>query len=227
MDTSLIPGGYGIYCLPYSMDYSTDPDGMAVPDPEGLAMVYPLDPNAQLLDLTLSQDGERLLLQTKEEDRFVLTVIDLSTLDTLQRLELDWGEESWGYWLYPGDGFLVLLLSGDRIFVLDELESGCYEQVFTTPYPDFDEFGIDLWWSTSTTVMDYDYEEGRLAILWLLEDPDYYFNSCDLMLLVLDDGGTAYLGRYGSSLSVGALPDVYRSNCFPMDSDPLSIQWGD
>lgn len=225
VDTSLIPGGYGIYRLPYSMDYSTDPDGMAVPDPEGLAMVYPLDPNARLLDLTLSQDGKRLLLQTKEDDQFVLTVISLSTLDTLQRLELDWGEDSWGYWLYPGDGFLVLLLSGDRIFVLDELEDGRYEQILSTPYPDFDELGIKLWWSTRATVMDYDYEGGRLAIIWLLETNDYYFNSCNLMLLVLDGSGTAYLGRYDSSLAVGGLPDTYQSNCLPTDSDPLSIQW--
>ena len=220
-DTSLIPGGYGIYRLPYSLDA----DGAAVPDPEGLAMVYPLDPSVRLLDLTLSRDGERLLLQTQEEGRFVLTVIELSTLDTLQRLELDWGEESWGYWLYPGDGFLVLLLSGDRILVLDELENGCYEQVFSTPYPNFDELGIDLWWSTGATVMDYDCEEGRLAILWFSEDPDYYFSSCDLMLLVLDGGGTAYLGRYGSSLSAGGLPDTYQSYCQPQVHDPLSVQW--
>ncbi len=58
VDTSLIPGGYGLYRLPY------DP-AEKVFLPETLEMVYPLDPTRDYVSIHSSPDGQKLLLTSR------------------------------------------------------------------------------------------------------------------------------------------------------------------
>ncbi len=71
VDTSQIPGGYGLYRLPYD---STEKVFL----PEKLEMVYPLDPARDYVSVHSSPDGQKLLLtsrawqfgDTKESSRY-------------------------------------------------------------------------------------------------------------------------------------------------------------
>ena len=80
IDTSLIPGGFGIYCLPYSADEVEE---------EKLAMVYPLNPKAQIISMKLSSDQSRLYLITEEPEGYMFTEIDLSSMEALQRMQVN------------------------------------------------------------------------------------------------------------------------------------------
>lgn len=55
VDTSLIPGGYGIYRLPYDREKEIFLS-------EKLEMVYALDPEKQYTDIYASPDGAKLFL---------------------------------------------------------------------------------------------------------------------------------------------------------------------
>ena len=59
MDLSLIPGGYGIYKLPYDRERDVFLSGE-------LEMVYALDPALHYVDMHLSPDGQKLLLEREE-----------------------------------------------------------------------------------------------------------------------------------------------------------------
>ena len=59
VDLSRIPGGYGIYRLPYDRERK-------IFRSEKLEMVYALDPGLRYVGLTVSPDGRKLLLQRQE-----------------------------------------------------------------------------------------------------------------------------------------------------------------
>ena len=58
VDTSMIPGGYGLYRLPYDSEKN-------VFLPEKLKMVYPLDPTRDYVSIHSSPDGQKLLLTSR------------------------------------------------------------------------------------------------------------------------------------------------------------------
>ncbi len=60
VDLSKIPGGYGIYRLPYDRE-----QGIFLS--EKLEMIYALDPDRRYVGLTASPDGRKLLLQRQEK----------------------------------------------------------------------------------------------------------------------------------------------------------------
>ena len=61
VDTSLIPGGFGIYAFPYT---ETDIEL------KKLSMVYPLDSKAQIVSMHLNSDQTALFLFTEEENGY-------------------------------------------------------------------------------------------------------------------------------------------------------------
>jgi len=92
VDTSRIPGGYGVYMLPY---------GPLAPDAEAsafyggntnevytdqLTCFFPVDPETRIEHLGLTPDKTRLLLHTVENNTYYVTLIDCKTGDTLQKL---------------------------------------------------------------------------------------------------------------------------------------------
>jgi len=233
IDTSYIPGGYGIYRLPYHTREADERGYTVAVDVDELAMVYPLDPNLHLMGMTLSKDGERLLLYTREENAFYLTVINADTMDTLQKLELGkWSEDTWGWRLFDkGDDFLAFILNDGELVVAEQQPNGTYSITLRTdlllsendtPFADY--------YLSSDAVMAYDGE--RLAIVDELQieytnnDGEYYWRefTCGFYTAVYDTSGLVYFGTYESSLDAGEdLSDAFRP-CSP-DNDPLSATW--
>ena len=233
IDTSYIPGGYGIYRLPYHAKEADTHGHTAAVAIDELAMVYPLDPNLHLYGMTLSGDKEQLLLYTREENTFYLTVIDVATMDTLQKLELGkWREDTYGWRLFDeNENFLAFTLNDGELVVAERQDNGTYTITLRTelrlgesdsPFANF--------YLSRNAALAYDGE--RLAVIdslqreYTREGRDYSWReyTCGFFTAVYDNSGLVHFGTYESSLDAGEdLGDQF-SACLP-DYDPLSARW--
>lgn len=216
IDTSQIPGGYGIYRLPYGPGAG----GATEIFTEKLSMAYPLDPAVERYDLYLSTDKTRLLLLSLEDEAYVLTVVDAATMDPLQRLEIAGRAEGgmiWSVFLY--DDFLALRLSDDRLVLLTAAGDGRYGHEFTARVAGEDTPVY------SDAVLDWNGE--RLAVADILMEGEYRNDeTCGFYLLVYDASGLLYSGTYDSSLDTGRGTGSYQYDCAPLDNQPLALRWG-
>ena len=205
-DTGQIPGGYGIYRLPY--DGALTRQGRA----EGvladrLALAYPLDPAAEVLDLTLSPEGDRLLLHTREDGQYVLTVLSLPDMIPLQRLEVRALPEDAYFQVLQGEGCLAAQV-GDQLTVLAGPAGADVRAAFTVPYPPalsgVVEQGLSVWSALA-------FDGARLAVADIVMLPRAGGNAfssapgCGFVLTVYDASGLRYCAQYASSLD-GAVP---------------------
>lgn len=203
MDVSELPDGYGIYRLPYEEDRH-DQSGQKVysVDADALEMVYPLDPEITPVCLCVNPEQTKLLLHAVENGKYILTVIDLDTMTTLQKLEIaEWPEEQ-GWWLYSGDGCMAVLLSWEqqKLAVITETDGGNYELWYMgDAWPD----GLSFPFRWGETTLAFDGE--RLAVVGqpLDEYGRYYDDGCNFSLAVYEPSGLAYYGEYWNSLSAG------------------------
>ena len=226
LDTSRIPGGYGLYRLPYSMK-----EGSAVVRPEELAMVYPLEPENELIELKATADGKRVLLLTREQGVCWLTVLDGATAEQLQRLELTHIPEDSGVSLQIYDGFLVSLEGGERFTVLEERADGTYRQALAAAWPEDERFREQMLWIEP--VMDWDGERLAAAFYpyhseWRNGEYAPYKQVCGFYLCVWDGGGLRYVGRYDSSLDAppGPMGQGYYSDwCEPVNGEGPELHW--
>lgn len=218
VDTSLIPGGYGIYCLPY-FDGRTESRRISGAKVDELSMVYPLDPAAEFLDLGINPERTKLLLHTVEDRKYVLTVIDIATMTAVQRIEVfDWPEDANGWWVYEGEGFLTAVLSGYRLAVVAVNEEGRYDLRFTAEIT-IGEGPSHVW---AGAAMDYDGDLLAVGDFLIAEKGRY---NCDFYLAVYDESGLLYYGEYASSLSADYGRDRYYDRCAPVDHAPIAVNW--
>ncbi len=78
VDTSCIsvPGGYGIYELPYS---SSEGNGSAKIEVDKLRLFCPLNPEAEVLNLTMSDDQTMLAVTYRMEKQIFTKILDVAT----------------------------------------------------------------------------------------------------------------------------------------------------
>ena len=146
LDFSQVPGGYGIYRLPYSMEEGVKADQ--------LSTVCPLNQSAEILAMELNSDQSALHLHTFENGTYVMTVLGLRTMETEQRIEVSNVRESpsasWNSW--NGENFLAVQYA-DQLMVFSISEEGSYSLDFTVQLPE----PSDNWrWPESEDVMIYD-----------------------------------------------------------------------
>ncbi len=225
VDTGEIPGGYGIYRLPYAHERH-DASGQKIcgVDADGLEMVYPLDPDIALKSLHVDPAQTRLLLYAVEEGKTVLTVIDLETMDTLQKLELADGDV--GGTLYDEGDFLVAVLTGtEKQLAVISAGEDSYTLEFVCDISPNEE--LDLWFGESA----WEFDGERLAFAIPLEDAQgnwrWRYGPCGFCLGVYEQSGLVYCGEYRSSLDTGAEMNTnyYTYYCHSRDPDPLAISW--
>lgn len=123
VDTSLIPGGYGIYHLSATeVENPAAPcDGILVDE---LECIYPMDPNLEVKALHLTGDGTRLMVCYADESRTLwVDVVSVSDGALLQTIELctvpgDFtiyveADQQQGMVLYEAEGRFILLEETD------------------------------------------------------------------------------------------------------------------
>lgn len=95
VDTSLIPGGYGIYCLPYSWE-SIDGIDFSKIDVDAMKLFCPLDPDAQVKQIAISNDGKTLYVISRKNTAYYAQMIDAETGEILAKDIYLWEtEDSW------------------------------------------------------------------------------------------------------------------------------------
>lgn len=206
VDTSLIPGGYGVYRLP--LDWEKLDDGqLDGARPDRLAMVYPLDPAHELLGLSADPEGTSLLIHTREEGNYVLTVVDLAGMTARQRFELPCHDDSYGgFALFDCGDFFAVLYEWGYLALFERNSAGAYVQALDVALRPTEgtDFSLRTGWCPSVLAWDGE----RLAIADREEYRDFY-------LAVYDRDGMAYLGRYGTGLT-GCSMDYYH---------PVDLEW--
>lgn len=221
IDFTNIPDGCGIYRLPFT-EFEFQGGVYPTVDAEGLEMVYPIDESVNVEGFFLDESGERLILITTEEDKFIFTAIDAATMETLQRFEVAERRNDGGIWyISQSDGFLTLFIDGDRLAVLDILENGDYSVNYVVERcpKKLDE----TFWFRSDCILAYDGE--RLAVAWDLEQEHPPYENCGFTVAVYDSTGLLYLGDYESGLMTGLETEVYNYLCQPEMYNNLLLEW--
>ena len=194
VDTSEIPGGFGIYYISFSID---DETGTL----KSLSNVCPLDPEIIPIVLSINSDKTQLRLISLENSLAVLTVIDAKTMEIIQRTEFpELGEAPvfWDYFVY--DDFIVFWTRNDDLLLAAQNGSGLFEtEIFCPAYAEgMPEQVFDY----KNTVMDYNGE--RLVITHSPTGATdmYNYDRCGVSITIFDKTGPIYQGIYTSSLDV-------------------------
>jgi len=228
VDTSLLPDGYGLFCLPYVIEPA--PSGRMVCNfgVEELS-VYPLDPSVYIEGLYLSDDQRLLYLLTQENNVLYLTAIDCDTMDTLQKLEIyDFGgDPGTVHEIRQRDNCWVLWLRGGVLALLEKLPDGLFELEYVTTY-DFEEipeYAMSIY-------LEADWDGEHLAVVdkfynGRMNEDGYYvvdFDTCGFWLLVYDENGElSYAGNYESSLSYRN--ERPQNDCSLIWPNPFTVNW--
>ncbi|MBQ8279222.1 MAG: hypothetical protein IJZ23_05220 [Roseburia sp.] len=216
VDTSYIPGGFGIYCLPFDKEKRTV-------DVEGLRMVYAIDPTANILNLHYDEQRNQLLLFFEREEECTMTVIDASTLKMKQEIVYS----TTGYDAhdcYIGDDFMVLLYEWCKGVVFSVDETGTYQMEITLDMADWmDNEGVPY---LEFVEMAFDWDGETLIMSGSIRDEEYhYYQSCDFYLAAFDRAGMVYYGEYETNQDTDEMGDYYTYNCRPTDAEPIKISW--
>lgn len=213
VDTSLIPGGYGIYSFYYCGGDSAGNTGILA---DKIETVYSLDEKTVVNHITLNRDETKLLLFTAENQSSYLTVIDVATMTDLQKIPLD-GRSMNG--VYEYDDFIVADLE-DSICVISAAGDG-YSLDFHVDKPSFIEENYrDLW-----NVDCMDYKNGKLAMIENRFEAETGYELCDFAVSVYDQSGLIFYGIYDNSLDLDRQNDSFGSECRPADNNPNKIKW--
>ena len=218
LDTSFVPGGYGIYHFPRNSREQTL-NTLATDD---LRNVFSIDAaKSTVAALETSTDGSKLLLVTEEDGVYMLTVIDAKTFEELQKLKvLDvLGEDAQKailLGLFVHDDFMVFMISDGRLVLFDSDEIGHYRIKFFGDLAQLDELRYILY---RPAAMDYNGEQ-----LVIAATQDGYFSPryCSFYLAVFSATGLVYAGYYEHNLDLD-LSDI--KPCRPVDRIPVRVSW--
>ena len=218
VDMSRIPGGYGIYILPYvQSEADSFPDTYLCADQ--LACFFPLDPAVEIRHLGLTPDRSALVLHTVENNIYYVTLIDVKTAAVLQKLAVmdDFTDEDYTN-ITETDDFTCIRVSERRICVLTQEADGQFQVALTSDFDSELPFAVGY---SSISEMAFDGE--RLALVrndetvlvngtestkrylagstaGLITEDGTYVDNCGFTIAVFDASGLAYYGGYCSSL---------------------------
>lgn len=220
VDTSLIPGGYGIYSFTYrNVRNETNTKGNLNTwypnydtgiDIDSLAMVFPLDPSVDVEQMMVSPDETKLLMLTRESDELYFTVVDIATMNELQKFKVS---DDRYYVVNQNDDFIAI--DGDENISVISLEpNGKYKLSFCVPINE--EINVNSVHKGISTVMDFDGE--RLVTVDPIYERQYGgFETCHFSMAIYTKVGLVYYAEYDSSLSVNVDTGRYYYNTLPLE----------
>lgn len=243
IDTSMIKGGYGIYRLPLSVIEEQDTyfgtvSGETEIYPENLSTVYQLDENIEIIDFKASEKHDELILTTLENGFYRITVLDASTGRELQKIQaMQQSADGDGFYqTFYYDDFMAIKDIDNRFAVIEINDDGEFIPVITT-HP----FEADLSTIiTSASGLAWDGEKLAFASYIYEEYPSesyensyYLLEKCGFYLLVLNEEGVLYAGKYDSSLDINSnsLTDHgwesinYYDYTRPREDIPITLKW--
>lgn len=215
VDTSLIPGGYGIYRLPYDWEKEIFLS-------EKLEMVYALDPKKQYTDIYASPDGAKLFLVSQaarlaavgvKEVQATAEIIDVRTMQCDRREEIVCSADTaLGY-----DAGDYLIFRGRSELCLYTYQDGSYKKELMLTDVDFRKPALrNLFYDNRCRTA---YDGKRLSILgeadFDIEDDDntmwLWETAGTVEVAVLDASGLVYYGTLRSNMQDFCNVEEYRA----------------
>lgn len=215
VDTSLIPGGYGIYRLPYDREKEIFLS-------EKLEMVYALDPKKQYTDIYASPDGAKLFLVSQaarlaavgvKDVQATAEIIDVRTMQCDRREEIVCSEDTaLGY-----DAGDYLIFRGRSELCLYTYQNGSYKKELMLTDVDFRKPALQNLFYDNRCRTAYDGK--RLSILgeadFDIEDDDntmwLWETAGTVEVAVLDASGLVYYGTLRSNMQDFCNVEEYRA----------------
>ncbi len=211
-DTSLIPGGYGIYAIEFGPEYEY---GI---DLNSLRTVFSLPEDESVSHLKLMEDKGLMYIFTETDYRGYIYVIDMKDYTELQKLKV---ELPVYHQITEGEGFFMLY-GDEAIEVIRINDSGQCETVFTAKRAYYiDNSFHDLYISAS---VDFDGEK-LICVDHLHEGRFRSLELCSFYVSVYDKSGLIYYGEYNCSLSANPNPSNYGYNCLPSSVNYINVNW--
>lgn len=214
LDYSEIPGGYGLYHLPVTLEQGRY--GLALtPRPDRLETVLSLPDGASAVDLRRSADGTALLLTWSLGMELHCTMVDRATGAVRQDLLLPFGAGEYGDWV-DATASLRSLVEQDGLLLFTTYSSFalCGQEADGT-------YRVLCRGALTDTVTDPAYlawDGQRLALASLP-------GVTGLDLAVYDAAGAVqYVGQYRTSLNEGLR---FQTDRLGMDEDFWSIDYND
>ncbi len=216
VDMSLIPGGNGIYRFNYTAGEAKS--GRTGVDASSLCNAYPLSLETDVYFLRVNSEQTRLIMLTKENFDLYFSVIDVETMQELQKIKLPTPDYSSVHYY---DGFIVID-QAEKLTLISKQNDGSYSLEYTVPLNPEDSELIS-YINVYECVMDYDGE--RLALASNLYNSHRNMQICGFYVAVYTESGMRYYGEYESSLDKNFQESNYSFNCHPSYHDPLTISW--
>lgn len=211
-DTSEIPGGYGIYRLPYSTveTYVTF-------DTEKLKNVFPLKAGESIYQIELSADKKALYMMSQKNSKNYLTVIDTETYKEKSKVIISDEKDQSSHIEYIGEDFMVITHyhpnrdSSISVYTPDGKVG--FKENFTTMQYIYDNnstitdeglvyyAGGDFYMHGNEIDVKWDGE--RLYVTNSTGDNFRPVRKADFSLSIYDKNGLQFCGSYTTSLNTG------------------------
>ena len=219
VDTSLIPGGYGIYRLPIGTLRGEDEGGNVWETPyaplaDDLSLFYPVKEDAFILHIWADKQAGRLLVHIVDDNKYYVDIIEISSGTKLQKLEMGPAEMTGDMrWSWDEDSFLcefedledfetVWTRSPEMHMTLIAGGSGGYELKIDVPIDDIFKSDPNMM-NTSAKGRSLAFDGERLAVCGCRDDDGYnsYMNmGCAPYVFVFGPEGLRYSGVFRNSL---------------------------
>lgn len=219
VDLSCIPGGGGIYFIPYS----TDADGTVLAELGAIACVYPL-PAQTHVDAMFSAGGN-VMLRTYDEGRRELIVLDLGAGKELQRVCITEDDtQRYPIWTFTEDGYFAFVYN-DCGYTVYPLEGGLLAPGVSGELPEFFA-GENVFYRLDNTATAFDGERFAVAaVLRGMVDGYRTPASCDIVLAVAGGAEPGYFCVLESSLKYADGLN-YSQLARPFGEKPLAVSLG-
>ncbi|MFQ9891942.1 MAG: hypothetical protein ACLRWH_01890 [Emergencia sp.] len=223
VDVSQLSGGYGVYELPFEVmataSISKGQRSRTVTNPvpiiDEMKMVYPLDEQAEYIEMSLSGDHRYLSAFSVKDGKCFVEMIDADNWTSPGPIELFSASEKMIYAWGEDNSLTVTNHKGDvAVLYRSEKESSPYEVLYSGKT----ESGLDkALFDTSSMVKDHSdgkyacvqdsglavtVKDGKAALVQTLltGDPAYNLRNAALECAVIDKSGVIYRGRLKSNL---------------------------
>lgn len=232
VDTSQIPGGYGIYHFPYDLEKEEI-------YPEQLEMVYALDPNLDVIDLSRDARGENLLLFTSEDPELYMSVIDIETMTLVDKFSISepekdiYGENLYGLDYYVSEEDYMVVLTDGEVVVFSIDENGTYTKEFEVSREPLREFFSEedrYYYDILQYDTVYDWNGKELLFANNMYNVNGYMGT-NFYVGVMDASGLQYFATYETSLqsTISRDENGYENYNYPhvrpVDANPIEVHW--
>ena len=190
VDTSLIPGGYGIYALPL-----TESDVKY----EEISTVYSIPADSTVRALMKDEERNELYLALHENGKYVLHVIDISTMTDISVIEIfDFYEDGYVS-INQNEDFFVFIKNSVDFNVVKRNDDGKYESALTGAMPP--DTIADRTYFSGNSRFAFD---GERLVVFVIDEPGYddvSKMSVQPDVMVFTEDGLQYYCKWTCSLS--------------------------